>query len=104
MAQNSYLIDLGNSNDGPIGLVLRVKAATRAKAINIARAALDQAVGDCNQVEVPVPDNSVKPSSTSTSTSTRTRSRQRTSATGKSRKTNQIEATPVRLSCRTKAG
>ena len=32
----SYLFDLGNSNDGPIGMVLRVNATTRAEAVDIA--------------------------------------------------------------------
>jgi len=32
----SYLIDLGNSNDGPIGLVLRVKAGSKAEVVEVA--------------------------------------------------------------------
>jgi hypothetical protein len=56
MASKSYLIDLGNSTDGPIGMVLRVKETSKAKAVKIARAALAMAIGDCDQIEVAVPD------------------------------------------------
>ena len=33
----SYLLDLGNSNDGPIGMVLRVNAGSKAEAVEVAR-------------------------------------------------------------------
>ena len=46
----SYLIDLGNSNDGPIGMVLRVNAATRADAVEIAQRALKLVAGDLGEV------------------------------------------------------
>ena len=51
----SYLIDLGNSNDGPIGIVLRVNASTKADAVEVARRALNLVTGDCNEVALRVP-------------------------------------------------
>jgi hypothetical protein len=57
--RKSYLIDLGNSNAGPIGMVLRVNATSKREAIDIARKILDLAAGDCGQIAVPVPDEFV---------------------------------------------
>jgi hypothetical protein len=57
--RKSYLMDLGNSNAGPIGMVLRVNATSKSEAIDIARKALDLAAGDCGQIAVPVPDEFV---------------------------------------------
>jgi hypothetical protein len=57
--RKSYLIDLGNSNAGPIGMVLRVNATSKSEAIGIARKTLDLAAGDCGQIAVPVPDEFV---------------------------------------------
>jgi hypothetical protein len=53
--RKSYLMDLGNSNTGPIGMVLRVKAMSKREAIELGRSALDLAAGDCGQIAVPVP-------------------------------------------------
>ena len=51
----SYLIDLGNSNDGPIGMVLRVNAADKAGAVEVARQVLKLVTGDCGEVALRVP-------------------------------------------------
>ena len=51
----SYLIDLGDSNDGPIGMVLRVNATSRADAVDVARRALKLVTGDCGEVALRVP-------------------------------------------------
>ena len=51
----SYLIDLGNSNDGPIGMVLRVIARGKADAIEVARRALKLVSGDCGEIALRVP-------------------------------------------------
>jgi hypothetical protein len=51
----SYLIDLGTSNDGPIGMVLRVKARTKAEAVEVARRALRVIAGDLGEVVLRVP-------------------------------------------------
>ncbi len=51
----SYLLDLGNSNDGPIGMVLRVKAGAKAKAVEVARKALRLVAGDCGHIALCVP-------------------------------------------------
>ena len=51
----SYLIDLGNSNDGPIGLVLRVIAKDKADAVEVARLALGLVSGDCGEIALRVP-------------------------------------------------
>ena len=51
----SYLIDLGNSNDGPIGMVLRVNAAAKAESVEVARQALSLVTGDCGEVALRVP-------------------------------------------------
>jgi len=51
----SYLLDLGNSNNGPIGMVLRVKAMTKPEAVEIARKALKLVTGDCGEIVLRVP-------------------------------------------------
>ena len=51
----SFLLDLGNSNDGPIGMVLRVKAGTKAEAVGVARKALRLVAGDCGHIALCVP-------------------------------------------------
>ena len=51
----SYLIDLGNSNDGPIGMVLHVNAAAKAESVEVARRALSLVTGDCGEVALRVP-------------------------------------------------
>ena len=51
----SYLLDLGNSNDGPIGMVLRVNACTKAEAVEVARKALRLVAGDCGHIALCVP-------------------------------------------------
>ena len=56
MNRKSYLFDLGDSNDGPIGMVLRVLATDEDQAVQIARKALRLAVGECGQITVQVPD------------------------------------------------
>jgi hypothetical protein len=52
---SSYLIDLGNSNDGPIGMVLRVNAADKAEAVEVARRAIKLVADACGQVSLRVP-------------------------------------------------
>jgi hypothetical protein len=54
--RKSYLFDLGDSNDGPIGMVLRVLATNQNQAVQIARKALRLAIGECGQITVQVPD------------------------------------------------
>lgn len=56
MKRKSYLFDLGDSNDGPIGMVLRVLATNQNQAVQIARKALRLAIGECGQITVQVPD------------------------------------------------
>ena len=51
----SYLLDLGNSNDGPIGMVLRVNAGSKAEAVGVARKALRLVAGDCGHIALCVP-------------------------------------------------
>ena len=51
----SYLLDLGNSNDGPIGMVLRVNAGSKAEAVEVARKALRLVAGDCGHIALCVP-------------------------------------------------
>jgi hypothetical protein len=55
MKMGSYLIDLGNSNDGPIGMVLRVNAASKADAVEVARQTLRLVSGDCGEIALHVP-------------------------------------------------
>ena len=56
MDRKSYMFDLGDSNKGPIGMVLRVKATDKDDAVQIARAALRSALGECGQITLQVPD------------------------------------------------
>lgn len=56
MNRKSYLFDLGDSNDGPIGMVMRVLATDEDQAVRIARDALRLAVGESGQITVQVPD------------------------------------------------
>ena len=51
----SFLIDLGNSNDGPIGMVMRVIARDKAEAVETARQVLRMVSGDCGEVALRVP-------------------------------------------------
>ena len=51
----SFLLDLGNSNDGPIGMVLRVNADSKAEAVEVARKTLTLVAGDCGHIAVNVP-------------------------------------------------
>jgi hypothetical protein len=51
----SYLIDLGNSNDGPVGMVLRVNAMAKSDAVEVARQALKLVTGDLGEVIIRVP-------------------------------------------------
>ena len=50
-----YLIDLGNSGHGPIGMVLRVNAASKADAVEVARQTLRLVSGDLGDVALRVP-------------------------------------------------
>ena len=52
----SYMFDLGDSSDGPIGMVLRVRAPNRDQAIEIARETLRSCMGECGQITLQVPD------------------------------------------------
>ena len=64
----SFLIDLGNSNDGPIGMVLRVNAADETEAVEIARKSLRFVAGDSVRLPFPCLPRSRKRLSTSTCT------------------------------------
>jgi hypothetical protein len=50
-----YVISAGDSTHGPVGLVLRLTADSRAAALSLAQEALWGAIGECQEVEVPVP-------------------------------------------------
>jgi hypothetical protein len=50
-----YEIDVGNSTHGPVGLVIRLRADDPAQALAIAQEALWDAIGECQEVELPVP-------------------------------------------------
>jgi hypothetical protein len=52
-----YLIDLGDSTTGPIGLVMRVQATDQDGAVTIAAQALRMVSGDCGQIVLKVPDD-----------------------------------------------
>jgi hypothetical protein len=56
MARKTFLIDLGDSNDGPVGMVVCLKATTKTEAVSLAKKAIELAVGDCDQIEVLVPN------------------------------------------------
>lgn len=56
MAFSTYMFDLGDSTNGPIGMVLRVRAPNRDRAIEIARETLRSCLGECDQITLQVPD------------------------------------------------
>jgi hypothetical protein len=51
----SFRFDLGDSNAGPIGMVLRVQARDARRAARLARRCLRLATGDCGDVQLLVP-------------------------------------------------
>ena len=50
-----FLIDVGDSNQGPIGMVVRLEASSTSEAIQIMRDALKLAAGHLGQVSLSVP-------------------------------------------------
>jgi hypothetical protein len=55
MALNSYLFSVGDSNEGPVGLCLRVKAASAGEAVKLARGAVLAVMDDCDGVRLDQP-------------------------------------------------
>ena len=55
MARKTFLIDLGDSNDGPVGMVVCLRATTKTEAVSLAKKAIELAVGDCDEIEVLLP-------------------------------------------------
>jgi hypothetical protein len=52
-----YLIDLGDSTTGPIGMVMRVEATDDNDAVEVATRTLRMVSGDCGQIVLKVPDD-----------------------------------------------
>jgi hypothetical protein len=52
----SFLFDLGNSHDGPMGLVVRVRAAEKTEALDHLRGFLARSLDDAGGIDLPAVD------------------------------------------------